>query len=110
MGEYADMHIDSTFNDHFDRVHGINKYDSGYDQSMIDEWDIDDMEVPNFTPRLQTKSCWIVKSILKETDKSYLIISEKTDRKYWVSKKMSQIKGKYIFIEKWYAQKLEPVS
>ena len=110
MGEYAQMHIDSTFNDHFDRVYGINKYDSTYDQLMIDELDVDDVEVPNFIPRLQTKRCWDVKSIIKETEKSYLIESGKTGNKYWVSKKLSKIKGGFIFIEKWYANKLEPVS
>ena len=103
MGDYADMCIDSEFNDYYDRVQGCGKYE---DQSIIDDWD--DEELPIFTIKLKTKSCWKIKRIITETEKSYLIATEKTNNKYWVSKKLSQIKGEYIFIDSWYANKLEP--
>lgn len=107
MGDYADMCRDSEFNDYYDRVQGCGIYE---DQSLIDDWD-DSLESPDFIiSRLKTKSCWEIKEIIAETEKSYLIESVKTNNKYWISKKLSQIKGNYIFIDLWYAKKLEPIK
>lgn len=59
---------------------------------------------------METKSCWKIKEIIAETEKSYLIESVKINNKYWISKKLSQIKGNCIFIDLWYAKKLKPIK
>lgn len=109
MGEYAEMCIDSSFNDYYDGITNSGKYDSLNDQSLIDDWDFDDIETPDFSPKLKTKRCFEIYEIVKETEKSLLVTMKNTRRKFWVSKKLSQIKGSFIFIDSWYAEKLIPV-
>jgi hypothetical protein len=62
MGYYADMCIDSTFNDYYDRIQGCGKYS---DQSLIDDWDDDDD--PTFAFKLSATSCWKIKGVIAET-------------------------------------------
>ena len=109
MGEYAEMYIDSSFNDYYDRITNSGRYDSLNDQSLIDDWDFDDMEMPDFSPMLKTKRCFEISEIIKQTEKSVLVKMKNTQRKFWVSKKFSTIKSSFIFIDSWYAKKLIPV-
>lgn len=106
MGEYAEMYKDSEFNSWFDRVHG----GSSNDDELIDDWDESDNEVPMFLNKLSEYRCYEFNEVLRDTDKSHLIKMERSGNLYWISKKLSKIKGNFIFIKTWYAKKLTPIN
>lgn len=107
MGDYADMAIDQSFNDYLDFSTHSGIYDESRDENLINNWD--GTEFFEMRGSLVTKSCYEVCNIIRETEKSRLIeVSDGT--KYWMSKKHSILKDKYIFIPIWYKKMLIPIK
>ena len=105
MGEYAEMTIDAEFNNWFDRIHS-----NSIDNELIDDWDESDLELPKLIKKLTKYRCFEIDEVIKQTEKSYLVLMHNTKHKYWVSKKLSKLKGNFIFIEGWYSEKLTPIK
>ena len=105
MGDYAEMYIDDCLNDHLDYITYSGIYDESNEENIIADYDYDDCIFPSFADDLKVKICYEFKTIHRETDRSRLV--EMTGgAKYWISKKHSIIKTKFIFMPRWYAEML----
>jgi len=97
MGEFADMEIERSLNDHLDYQTGSGFYsDDNQDNDFLDDWEGEDIVIHRDSFKV-----FHVKEQIRTTKKSWLLLLEEDNKAHWFSKKFCRNSGDKVIAPSW---------